>query len=82
MGIKGKKGKKIIRMCVLFLNNGDVRRLIFSIHILNKVDLCKYKKFNTYISNLNSRQCMVITNVGWVFDFRTPIRVQALGIFF
>ncbi len=28
-GNKGEKAKKIRRMCVLFLNNGDVRKLIF-----------------------------------------------------
>jgi hypothetical protein len=41
MGIGGKKGKKTIKMSVVFLRMTVLKTNLFLYHIFNKVDLCK-----------------------------------------
>lgn len=61
MGIKKKEQKKTTKMYVVLEQWGCLKIYIFLYHILTKVDLDKKEKFETFTSNLDGGQCMVVT---------------------
>jgi hypothetical protein len=61
MGIRKKERKKTTKIYVVLEQRGHLKVDLFLYHILTKVDLDIKEKFETFTSNLDSGQCVVVT---------------------